>query len=120
MKHFKQCEYLESSKTVRCGVGLSLEEMDEYLIKMGGFLPHGQCTTVAVGGHVQSGGLSAYFMRALGLFHDYAQQFRIVTADAQVRTIVRPKSAKILNDNDELWYAVMGGMVLLRLTPTNS
>lgn len=97
------------SGTVTCGVGLNLKTLDERLCELGAFVPHGQCGLVCLGGHLQSGGFSVLCGRSFGWFCDHVTQFRIITADLQTRIVERPVAGKPDKDNDDLWFAAIGG-----------
>ena len=73
------------------------------LTQRGLFVPHGTCSHVRVGGHVQTGGYSQ-LGRAFGLFGDHVDAIELVTADGEVRTVTRGVPA-----DAELFYAVLGG-----------
>jgi len=68
-------------------------------------VPHGECPTVGIGGHAQSGGYG-HIVRAFGLAIDYVYQFTIVTANGDIRTVNR--DSKDQSDKD-LYWAVLGG-----------
>jgi len=68
-------------------------------------IPHGECPTVGIGGHSQSGGYG-HTVRAFGLAIDYIYGFTIVLADGEIRTVTR--DSKEQKDLD-LYWAVMGG-----------
>lgn len=105
---FRHFSYDAASRTVTCGVGLKLEELDEKLGALGAFVPHGQCGAVRLGGHLQSGGFSVLCGRSFGWFSDHVVSFRIVTADLRTRVVHRPDPARPHVD-DELWFAAIGG-----------
>lgn len=94
------------------GVGTVLDHISTALADAHVFCPHGQCPTVAMGGHAQSGGYGL-IIRGFGLLQDYIHSFRIVLADGTYPTIVRPNSGPDVQpvhpDNDDIFFAVLGG-----------
>ncbi len=78
------------------------------LATKGYFFAHGNCATVGVGGHLHTGGY-AMQSRSFGLFIDYVERFRIITADGVVREVRRPNPTAPDPDNDDLWFSVLGG-----------
>jgi hypothetical protein len=96
---FKEFEYSNETKLLRCGVSLSLLEFTTQLRKLNMFLPTGMCAHVHIGGHVLSGGYGQ-LTRAHGLLSDHVQSFEIVCAD---------QTLKVITKQDELFWAVFGG-----------
>ncbi|KAG0215331.1 hypothetical protein BGX28_000071, partial [Mortierella sp. GBA30] len=88
---------------VTVGVSYSLSVFNQKLKEKGRFVPHGQCSNVHVGGHVQTGGYGQ-LGRSFGLFADHVQKLRIITAEGQPIEIQRG----VENDKD-LFFAVLGG-----------
>lgn len=90
---------------LKVGVSHKLDTMNKKLGEQGLFVPHGQCSTVHVGGHAQTGGYGQ-LGRAFGLFGDFIQRIRLITADGKTHEIPRgtsdPKEA-------DLFFAVLGG-----------
>ena len=76
------------------------------------FLPHGVCSHVHLGGHVQTGG-SGMLKRSFGLMSDYVEAFEIVMANGKHERIWKPNSPFALDgtteENNDLFWAVMGG-----------
>ena len=106
MSSFTSIEYPWSEKKLfRVGAGCRLKDMSAAMKKRGMFVPRGACAYVAVGGHCQTGGYSAV-PRAFGLFSDYVQSIRIITADCKIREIARDTKDP---DDAELFWAVIGG-----------
>jgi len=68
-------------------------------------VPHGECPTVGIGGHAQSGGVG-HIIRNFGLCIDYVYGFTIVTADGSIRKVNRDSPEQ--KDKD-LYWAVLGG-----------
>lgn len=95
--------------TVRVSVSYRLEDFNLAVTKpgllvdgIGVFVPHGQCSHVHIGGHVQTGGYGQ-LGRAFGLFGDHVVSFDIVTADGNYLQNVTAQN------NKDLFYAVLGG-----------
>ena len=90
------------------GPAWRLSELHEKCRALKIFFPHGECAGVAVGGHCQTGGYSL-FSHSFGMFIDYILCFEIITADKQVRKITRPDKNQPKEQNDDLWFSVLGG-----------
>ncbi|KAF9319488.1 hypothetical protein BG003_009013 [Podila horticola] len=88
---------------VTVGISLSLGEFNDILGKKNRFVPHGQCSHVHLGGHVQSGGYGQ-LGRSFGLLADQVQKFRIITADGIKRWVRRG-----VPEDKDLFFAVLGG-----------
>mmetsp|Transcript_23859 Transcript_23859/g.36236 ORF Transcript_23859/g.36236 Transcript_23859/m.36236 type:complete len:672 (+) Transcript_23859:132-2147(+) len=91
--------------------GCMLKDFDEELKAEGMFIPHGECSTVALGGHLQTGGYAPCFSRSFGLFVDHCIQFTIILAPQEkgqdpIRKVVQKPAEGV---NDELWYTILGG-----------
>lgn len=93
---------------VRLGPGNRLSDAAEYLKQQGRFLPTGECPSVALGGHMQTGGFGL-FTRHFGPFVNRVEAFRIVLADGQLHEIVTPIPGETSKLNDDIFYAVLGG-----------
>ncbi len=111
MSSFNGFNYCPTTNRAELGTGLLIKDLDDKFANLGLFVPHGQCGTVAVGGHLQTGGISPFCGRSHGFFADHVVEFKIVTADLVTRVVTRPPGPKIRagSDNDVLWYGVMGG-----------
>jgi hypothetical protein len=81
------------------------------------FIPHGYCASVHVGGHAQTGGYGQ-LNRAFGLMCDHIEGFEIVLANGEHKKVWKPTSITrnqivfpedIGKENDDLFWAVMGG-----------
>ena len=68
-------------------------------------VPHGECPTVGIGGHSQTGGYG-HTVRNFGLAIDYVYGFTIVTANGEIRTVNRDSPEQADKD---LYWAVLGG-----------
>lgn len=94
------------------GVSEVLDRISTSLLNAKTFLPHGQCPTVGIGGHMQSGGYGLT-LHSYGLLSDWVYSFDIVLADGTSSTIFRPDIVKEKTDvhpeNDDIYYAVLGG-----------
>ena len=72
---------------------------------LGVTVPHGECPTVGIGGHAQSGGVG-HIVRSFGYCIDYVYGFTIVTADGSIRSVNRDSPAQ---EDKDLYWAVLGG-----------
>ncbi|KAF9944319.1 hypothetical protein BGZ70_004793 [Mortierella alpina] len=88
---------------VTFGVSFSLRIFHKKLAARHRFVPHGQCSHVHLGGHVQTGGYGQ-LGRSFGLLADHVQKIRIITADGQPREIRRT-----VEEDKDLFFAVLGG-----------
>jgi hypothetical protein len=86
---------------VRTSVSWSLGAFNAYLTKNKVFVPHGQCTDVYLGGHVQTGGYGQ-LCRSFGLFGDHVLSLEIVDHDGNSKEVTKAT-------NPELFYAILGG-----------
>lgn len=86
---------------VRTSVSWSLGAFSAYLTKNKVFVPHGQCTDVRVGGHVQTGGYGQ-LARSFGLFGDHVLSLEIVDHEGNTKEITKAT-------DPELFYAILGG-----------
>ena len=68
-------------------------------------VPHGECPTVGIGGHAQTGG-AGHIARNFGFCIDYVYGFTIVTADGSIREVNRDSPAQ---EDKDLYWAVLGG-----------
>ena len=98
----------QENQQIRLGPGNRLEDAAEFLKDHGRFLPTGECPSVALGGHMQTGGFGL-FTRHFGPFADSVEAFRIVLADGQLHEIVTPVLGETSQQNDDIFYAVLGG-----------
>ena len=102
---------------LRCGVSFGLHEFTQMLRNMKMFVPHGQCLGVHIGGHVQTGGYGMV-LRAFGLLSDHVEGVEMVMADGELKRIWKPQGSgdipkNLTKEDDELFWAVMGGSVVL-------
>ncbi|MCJ1232037.1 hypothetical protein MMC12_008718 [Toensbergia leucococca] len=86
---------------VRTSVSWPLGAVNAYLTKHKVFVPHGQCTDVHVGGHVQTGGYGQ-LARSFGLFGDHVLSLEIVDHEGNSKEVTRVT-------DPELFYAFLGG-----------
>jgi FAD/FMN-containing dehydrogenase len=92
----------DDDPTVTLGVSFPLGQLMDKVLKPNKiFVPHGECATVHLGGHVHTGGYGM-LCRSFGLLGDYVRAFQIVTADGAHRTVTR-------DSDPDLFYAVLGG-----------
>lgn len=86
---------------VYSSVSWSLMEFYDFLLDNQVFLPTGQCATVCLGGHVQTGGYGM-LARSFGLFADYVEELDIVNAAGEV--------VKVTKQSDpDLFFGFLGG-----------
>jgi len=93
------------TKEVHVGTGVILKEWVEFANKNGITIPHGECPTVGIGGHSQTGGYG-HIVRNFGLAIDYVYGFTIVTTNGEIRTVNRDSTKR---DDKDLYWAVLGG-----------
>jgi len=108
------------TRELRVGTGLRLKEFATWNNKdprnydkpathknnyNGWTIPHGECPTVGIGGHSQSGGYG-HIARAFGLAIDYVYGFTIVLADGEIREVTRDSEKQ---EDLDIYWAVMGG-----------
>ncbi len=86
---------------VRTSVSWSLGEFNAYLTKHKLFVPHGQCTEVHLGGHVQTGGYGQ-LARSFGLLGDHVISLEIVDHEGESKEITKAT-------DPELFFAFLGG-----------
>ena len=100
-KIMNHLSYNEADSTVRAGVSHSLLEFNNFMGANKIFVPRGQCITVHLGGHVQSGGYGQ-LGRSFGLLADHITQLEIITYKGE-REVVTKES------NPDMFFAVLGG-----------
>lgn len=107
------------TKEVHVGTGILLKEWAEFVNidpatkekamgnndSFGVTIPHGECPTVGIGGHSQTGGYG-HIVRNFGLAIDYIYGFTIVTTNGEIRTINRDSPEQ---PDKDLYWAVLGG-----------
>jgi hypothetical protein len=98
-------DFDEASCTARIGVGVLMSEICKKSNELGVFFPHGECSHVRLGGHMQTGGYGLV-TRPFGLMSDYVEAFDIITADGAKRTVRRGSEDAAERD---LYFAVLGG-----------
>ena len=86
---------------VNASVSQSLGDFNTFLKDNELFVPHGQCTDVHLGGHVQTGGYGQ-LARSFGLLGDHIWGLRIICYDGNILEINRTVRADLLN-------AILGG-----------
>ncbi|KAI9696672.1 MAG: hypothetical protein M1820_008046 [Bogoriella megaspora] len=97
-----QLPYPNSNKTlVYASVSQSLGEFNQFLRQHRLFVPHGQCTDVRLGGHVQTGGYGQ-LGRSFGLLGDHVWAIRLINHDGKIQKVTKASNA-------ELFYALLGG-----------
>jgi FAD/FMN-containing dehydrogenase len=111
----KTWEFDAEKREVTLGTGWSLGQVEKNLQgnyqghpSRGYFFAHGNCAVVRVGGHMHTGGISMQ-SRSFGLFVDFVERFTIITADGQIRKVRKPDEHRPDQDNDDIFWAVLGG-----------
>lgn len=91
----------DGKKYLNVSVSWSLDETISYLKTNGVFMPTGQCITVYLGGHMQSGGYGM-LARSFGLLGDYIRELTVVDYGGEVQTASK-------ESNPDLFYGLLGG-----------
>lgn len=86
---------------IRTSVSWSLSEFYQFIKENGVFLPTGQCATVCLGGHVQTGGYGM-LSRSFGLLGDYVVKLEIIDHKGDVVVITK-------ETHPDLFYGFLGG-----------
>ena len=86
---------------VYTSVSWSLGDTNAYLTDNHVFVPHGQCTDVFVGGHVQTGGYGQ-LGRSFGLFGDHVVSLEVIDSDGHTKEITR-------TSDPDMFFALLGG-----------
>lgn len=86
---------------IRSSVSWELKELYDFLLKNGVFLPTGQCITVCLGGHAQTGGYGM-LGRSFGLLGDYITELEIIDHAGQEVKVNK-------SSNPDLFYGFLGG-----------
>jgi len=94
---------LKYPKLVTVGVGVSLGDLAKRLLDAHCTIPMGECPSVCVGGHMQTGGWG-HLARSNGLFTEYVYGFTIVTAEGIKKVSCRSSGREL-----DLYNAVRGG-----------
>jgi len=102
---WKTVEYDEEKNLLRMGPANNVHDLNVAMGQRGLFVPHGECRGVALGGHIQAG-CWGVTIRAHGLGTDYIEEFDIVTADGELRTVNRHSTEP---DDVDLYFGVLGG-----------
>ncbi len=102
---YRQWSLDEDEGSLTLGVALDVDDVCEIKIQHGVFFPHGECCSVHVGGHMQTGGWSV-ITPTFGVMIDYLLHFDIIMADGSKRTVERDSQDPIDKD---LWWACLGG-----------
>lgn len=90
-------------KILTVGVGVCLGDLVNYLADLNCSVPMGECPSVCVGGHMQTGGWGR-MNRPCGLFTEHVCGFTIVTAEG-----VKRVSYKSTGRDIDLYNVVRGG-----------
>ena len=92
----------KDGRTFVCtSVSWSLGQFNAYLAQNHLFVPHGQCTHVHIGGHVQTGGYGQ-LGRSFGLFGDHVISLEIVDHEGNFKEITKAT-------DPDMFYAFLGG-----------
>lgn len=102
---YRQWSLNTDEGSLTLGVALDVDDVCAIKVQHGIFFPHGECCSVHVGGHTQTGGWSV-ITPAFGVMIDYLLRFDIILANGKVRTVERDSHDPIDRD---LWFAVLGG-----------
>ncbi|RSL91509.1 hypothetical protein CDV31_015447 [Fusarium ambrosium] len=86
---------------LRASVSWALAEIFDFLKDNGVFMPTGQCSTVCLGGHVQTGGYGM-LARSFGLLGDYVRELDIVDYNGDVVKVTK-------DSHPDLFYGFLGG-----------
>jgi len=86
---------------VHTSVSKSLGEFNTWLGKHNVFVPHGECTNVHLGGHVQTGGYGQ-LGRSFGLLGDHVVSLEIVDHNGDFKEVTH-------TSDPDLFYAILGG-----------
>ncbi|KAM0441278.1 hypothetical protein ACHAPT_000587 [Fusarium lateritium] len=86
---------------LRSSVSWTLAEIFDFLMDNGVFMPTGQCSTVCLGGHVQTGGYGM-LARSFGLLGDYVRELDIVDHNGDVVKVTK-------DSHPDLFYGFLGG-----------
>lgn len=101
---YRELEHLGDGH-VRVGVSHTLDAFNEFLGSHGLFVPHGVCSNVHLGGHVQTGGYGQ-LLREFGLFADAVEFLDLILADGSSRRVRRDATNPLDSD---LFFAMLGG-----------
>ncbi|KAI0396311.1 hypothetical protein F5Y17DRAFT_465189 [Xylariaceae sp. FL0594] len=85
----------------RSSVSWSLGEFNAWLTENKVFVPHGQCTEVHLGGHIQTGGYGQ-LCRSFGLLGDHVLSFELIDSDGNSEEVTQAS-------DPELFFALLGG-----------
>jgi len=101
MSSYKRLELLHGDNgdlLLRAGVGVAIADFADYLDSNNYFLPFGECNSVHLGGHVQTGGYG-HIGRIFGGLLDYVHGFEIFCTRQYVSN----------TSNPDVHWAVLGG-----------
>ncbi|ETN43375.1 uncharacterized protein HMPREF1541_02534 [Cyphellophora europaea CBS 101466] len=86
---------------VYTSVSHTLDQFNHFLGKNGLFVPHGQCSHVRLGGHVQTGGYGQ-LARSFGLFGDHVRTLEIIDSEGNDVEVTK-------GSDPDLFWAILGG-----------
>lgn len=102
---YRQWSVDRDEGSLTLGAALDVDDVCAIKVEHGIFFPHGECCSVHVGGHTQTGGWSV-LTPTFGVMIDYLLRFDIILADGKKRTVRRDSQEQI---DQDLWFAVLGG-----------
>ena len=105
---FQEYDYDQSENVLKCGVNHALGDWAALNNDHGIYLPMGVCSNVHLGGHVHTGGWGMV-ARSHGLLADHVLAFDIILASGEQKHVVRPEPGVTDPDNDDIYFAVLGG-----------
>lgn len=91
----------EDKTWVYASVSHSLGEFNAFLKANKLFVPHGQCVSVHLGGHGQTGGYGQ-LGRSFGLLGDHIRMVRLIAHDGTIKEVTAASEP-------ELFWAILGG-----------
>jgi FAD binding domain-containing protein len=101
---FQELDYNQEHNLLRVGISFPLFKLNQELRKRNLFLPHGQCGSVHLGGHILSGGYGQN-TRAHGILADHVLTLEIISSDGSIQTLHRADNTT----NQGLFWAMLGG-----------
>lgn len=102
---YRQWSIDKDEGSLTLGAALDVDDVCAIKIEEGVFFPHGECCSVHIGGHSQTGGWSV-ITRTFGVMIDHLLRFDIILADGTKRTVERDSQDPMDKD---LWFAALGG-----------
>ncbi|KAJ7628980.1 hypothetical protein FB45DRAFT_748480 [Roridomyces roridus] len=100
-RHPEDLVFVEKGPFVRISVSYNILEFNTFLRQNNVFVPHGQCSSLHLGGQVQTGGYGQ-LTRSFGLLGDHVVSLEIIDFNGEKREITRA-------NDPELFFAWLGG-----------